>query len=264
MLHGAPSPRDRPPVRLRRQRRRGGRRRLAGGARPRDDDAARADVADLHDHRVRRVGAHVGGDRAGRPQRPEGHPPLGLRVGPGRLGDGRVVRARDARRRRGRAPGRRRVLVADGAGAARRRRARAVGRHRGRELPVRARLHDVDVAHDVRVRARRRAARIGRAQARVAALAHAGARDLDDRGAGARVDAVRARVFDADDRVRDLPVPVVRDADAGRAARLRPDLDPVRSVSSRRRRSTSRSPSCRCWARRCSSGSACSPRTRRR
>ena len=50
--------------------------------------------------------------------------------------------------------------VADGAGAAGRGRARAVGRHRGRELPVRARLHDVDVAHDVRVRARRRAARI--------------------------------------------------------------------------------------------------------
>ena len=51
---------------------------------------------------------------------PEGHPPLGLRVGPGRLGDGRVVRARDARRRRGRAAGRRRLSLADGAGAARR------------------------------------------------------------------------------------------------------------------------------------------------
>ena len=167
-------------------------------------------------------------------QRPEGHPPLGLRVGPGRLGDGGVVRARDARRRRGRAPGRRRVLLADGAGAAGRRRARAVGRHRARELPVRPRLHDVDLAHDVRVRARRRAARIGRAQAGVAALAHAGARDLDDRGARARVDAVRARVLDADDRVRDLPLPVVRDADAGRAARVRTDLDQVRSVSPRR------------------------------
>ena len=35
-------------------------------ARPRDDDAARADVADLHDHRLRRVGAHVRGDGAGR------------------------------------------------------------------------------------------------------------------------------------------------------------------------------------------------------
>ena len=82
-------PRHRPPVHLRRQRRRGGRRRLAGGARPRHDDAARADVADLHGHRVRRVRAHVRRDRAGRAQRPEGDPPLGLRVGPGRLGDGR-------------------------------------------------------------------------------------------------------------------------------------------------------------------------------
>ena len=103
-----------------------------------------------------------------------------------------------------------------------------------------------------------------RAQARVAALADAGAGDLDDRGAGARVDAVCARVLDADDRVRDLPVSVVRDADARRAARVRTDVDARSGRFISAGRSTRRSPSCRCWARRCSSGSACSRRTRRR
>ena len=67
----------RPAVHLRRQRRRGGWRRLAGGARPRHDDVARADVAGLHGHRIRRVGAHVGRDRAGRAQRPQGDSAFG-------------------------------------------------------------------------------------------------------------------------------------------------------------------------------------------
>ena len=108
--------------------------------------------------------------------------------------------------------GRQRLPLADDVGAARRGGQGAVGRDRAGQLPVRPGLRDLDVAHDVRLRARRRAAGLARAQARVAAMEDAGRRHLDDGRAGLRVDAVRAGLHDAHHRVRDLSVSVVRDA----------------------------------------------------
>ena len=54
----------------------GGRRRLARAPEPAGDDAARDPVARLHDHRVRRLGAHLGGDGQRGGERPQGDAPL--------------------------------------------------------------------------------------------------------------------------------------------------------------------------------------------
>ena len=194
----APSPpRRRATGRVHRQRRRRGRRRLAGGARAAGHVPAGADVADLHHHWLRRLGAHVRGDRARLAQRAARDPSFGAGLGHRRLDHGGVIRAGDARSARGGAAGRQRLPLADGAGLPRRARQPALDRDRRRELPVRPRQHHLDLAHDLRVRARRRPAAVVGAEARVAAPPGAGRRDLGRRRAHAGVDALCAGLRDA-------------------------------------------------------------------
>jgi len=128
------------------------------------------------------------------------------------------------------AAGRGCVRVADEARGARAGGHGAVGGHRRRELSVRAGVHDVDVAHDVRLRARRRTALVAGHQPRICAPADTGGGHLDDGWPGAGVNGVRARVLDVDGGVRGLPLPVVRDADHGRSAGAGSNLDPHGAV----------------------------------
>ena len=145
----------------------------------------------------------------------------------------------------------------------RERRESAVGGDRAGQLSLRPGLRDVDVAYDVRVRARRRAAGFARAQARVAKVEDAGGGHLDDGRAGVRFDAVRASLHHAHHRLRDLSyLSYVMPAAAGLRAygrswkRMGP-FDLGGRLFEGWRPSRWRA-SC-CW-----SGSACNRRTRRR
>ena len=142
------------------------------------------------------------------------------------------------------------VSVADAAGAAGRGRAGALGRHRGGELPVRARLHDVDVAHDVRVRARRRAAGLAALLKRVSPRWQTPVPAIWTTAALALASTLYAPAYSTLTTacVIFLYLSYVMPTLVGLRAygRTWTKFGPFRS---RRRRSTRRSPSCRCWAR---------------
>ena len=145
-------------------------------------------------------------------------------------------------------------------------RPRAVDRDRGRELPVRAGLHDLDLAHDVRLRARRRPARL---VARCAGCRRAGRRPWPRSGRRPRwrwLSTLYAPAYSTLTTacVIFLYMSYVMPTAAGLRA-LRPHLDDVSGPFDLGRPALPRAGRRSRWRGRwCWSGSACSRPTRRR
>ena len=135
--------------------------------------------AGLHDHRLRRLGARLGGDARRRAERAPGHRPLGPGFGHRRLGlplgrgPGRTQRRRGRRARRRGVPLDHRPGASPAAGHGADR-----GNRRG-PVPLRAGHGDLGLADGLRLRPRRRrAVLVGRALG-LPAAAVAGGRGLD-------------------------------------------------------------------------------------
>ena len=187
----------------------------------------------LHDHRLRRLGAHVRGDDRRPAQGAARHPALDLLVARLRPDHGDLLRPGDPGPG-GRRQGRRQLLVQPvqqpaGAEAAQ---GPARDRHRGRQLLLRARRPDLDLAHGVRLRPRRRPARLAHPAPGQPGPSHAGARDLDLRRAVGRGDALLAGLRRPGGRLRHVPLRVLRlpDRRRHRRARARPGPSSARSA----------------------------------